>query len=309
MQCDTNGEEAGRPWWRTPAARALLDQDHLAVACLDQGLRHVAVSAAIERLTGQSEADLIGRTPVEVSGDRLRDAESAYTRVLDTGEPLHEMRFSTATATESDVERHWVLDAYPVVDHGERLGLLVVARDISELVRADRARDAATDVLALRARSDPLTGLANRTALFAELEGSVRASEPVTVVFCDLDGFKAVNDTHGHGAGDQVLRAVARRIRHAARAGDLPARIGGDEFVVLVRAALDERGQGEIVERYRSAIAQPVYVDGARFELAVSVGVAVAGAGDSADDVLRTADQLMYADKRRGRPSAHTGRQ
>jgi diguanylate cyclase (GGDEF)-like protein/PAS domain S-box-containing protein len=309
MQCDTNGEGAGRPWWRTPAARALLDQDHLAVACLDQGLRHVAVSAAIERLTGQSEADLIGRTPVEVSGDRLRDAESAYTRVLDTGEPLHEMRFSTATATESDVERHWVLDAYPVVDHGERLGLLVVARDISELVRADRARDAATDVLALRARSDPLTGLANRTALFAELEGSVRASEPVTVVFCDLDGFKAVNDTHGHGAGDQVLRAVARRIRHAARAGDLPARIGGDEFVVLVRAALDERGQGEIVERYRSAIAQPVYVDGARFELAVSVGVAVAGAGDSADDVLRTADQRMYADKRRGRPSAHTGRQ
>jgi diguanylate cyclase (GGDEF)-like protein/PAS domain S-box-containing protein len=309
MQCDTNGEGAGGSWWTTPAVRALLCQDRLVVACLDVQLRHVAFSPAIARLTGRSETELLGRTPAEVSGDRLRDAEEAYARVLRTGEPLHEMRFTTAAAIEPDVERHWVLDAYPVVEAGEPLGLLVVARDITELVRADRARDAATDDLAHRARTDPLTGLANRTALFAELEGSMRVSEPLTVVYCDLDGFKAVNDTHGHAAGDQVLRAVARRIRHAARAGDLPARIGGDEFVVLVRAGLDQRGQREIGERYRSAIAQPVYVDGARFELAVSVGVAVAGADDSADDVLRAADQRMYEDKRRRSRSGPTGRQ
>jgi diguanylate cyclase (GGDEF)-like protein len=117
---------------------------------------------------------------------------------------------------------------------------------------------------------------------------------PVTVVFVDLDGFKAVNDRHGHKAGDLVLTEAARRIRSVAASADAVARLGGDEFVIVFRDPATKE-----IERVRRVLHDPIpLAGGGRAELVASIGVATRRPGESADDVLARADQAMYRDKR-----------
>lgn len=141
------------------------------------------------------------------------------------------------------------------------------------------------------ARVDALTGLANRRTFFEQLEGLEGTG---AVLYCDLDGFKAANDTYGHTTGDAVLQIVARRIESLTRDGDLIARLGGDEFVVLC-PGLPAEGATALAERLRSALDDPVVVEGTPIELGLSVGVAVAQRIDEA--AVEAADAALYADK------------
>lgn len=144
---------------------------------------------------------------------------------------------------------------------------------------------------------DTLTGLADR-ALFldrvtAALERAERSSTEVAVLFCDLDGFKQVNDVHGHAAGDRVLRAVAQRLAAQVRAADCVARLGGDEFAIL----LEDAGDAErVVARVEEAAGAPVPVDGGEVRPRMSVGVARAraGGGLGTDELVQLADHAMY---------------
>ncbi|WP_163547256.1 GGDEF domain-containing protein [Candidatus Frankia nodulisporulans] len=162
---------------------------------------------------------------------------------------------------------------------------------------------------------DPLTGLGNRMLFDAEVADAVQDHRahgtPVGLLYCDLDEFKAVNDTLGHAAGDELLRAVAGRIRGAVRRGDLAARIGGDEFAVLLRdLGNDPRAVGELTaQRVREAMYNPLRVHGHDRRVSVSVGLAVvaaAGPLEGPEELLRRADRAMYAAKsgRRRRPAA-----
>jgi diguanylate cyclase (GGDEF)-like protein len=162
--------------------------------------------------------------------------------------------------------------------------------------------------LRFRALHDPLTGLANRALLMDRLESalarSLRSGARVGVAFMDLDGFKDVNDRLGHGAGDEVLCAVADRLQAATRQGDSIARFGGDEFVVL----FEETGSAEVlrraVERLRTAIVAPIETRaGAVVLVDASIGAVLSeDSHDDPDDLLRGADAAMYDEKRvRGR--------
>ncbi|MFD4527918.1 diguanylate cyclase CdgB [Streptomyces sp. NPDC058470] len=125
----------------------------------------------------------------------------------------------------------------------------------------------------------------------------------LAVLFCDLDGFKSINDRFGHNAGDAVLIEVARRLTHVVRDGDTVARLGGDEFVVLADG-LGRADAQDLAVRLRNAIIPPIRVDGRAVRVGASFGIGWAHCGMTADEVLKSADERMYIEKR-SRPKAH----
>jgi diguanylate cyclase (GGDEF)-like protein len=149
---------------------------------------------------------------------------------------------------------------------------------------------------------DALTGLPNRSLLMDRLDHALRASTrdgtPVAVLFCDLDGFKAVNDTFGHQAGDAVLVESARRLAGVVRPGDTVARLGGDEFVLLCPGAGTAAAVSAITTRIEHALRAPVVLAGGQeVGVGVSVGSALSVAGDGPGELLDRADEVMYAVK------------
>jgi diguanylate cyclase (GGDEF)-like protein len=157
-----------------------------------------------------------------------------------------------------------------------------------------------------QARTDALTGLGNRRGLQEAVDRASRAVpfRPFAVVLADLDGFKAVNDEHGHAAGDQVLIVVAERLRRAVRPDDLVARLGGDEFLVLSAAAGGLVTAGALSRRLVEIISQPIALAGTGSAVTVgaSIGVALLEEGSDAEAILRQADHAMYAAKSAARP-------
>jgi diguanylate cyclase (GGDEF)-like protein len=158
-------------------------------------------------------------------------------------------------------------------------------------------RGAAIKTLRRLADTDALTGVANRSGVFAVLNSLLGRREPVGIVYLDLDHFKEINDRYGHSTGDAVLSAVAGRLRRVVRAPDVIGRIGGDEFVLVVRDA-DERALSHLVDRVSSVLGEPVTVKDATIPVHASCGIAVAAHGGNASDLLAAADSRMYRDKR-----------
>lgn len=156
-----------------------------------------------------------------------------------------------------------------------------------------------------RALHDNLTNLANRGGLFESLDllaDPAEASEgrPCAVLYGDLDRFKHINDTYGHAAGDRVLREVAERLRRQVRPGDTVARIGGDEFVLVIDAVSHEQAAMEIAERIRNSLSEPIDLGSVRLPATASFGVAV-GRDHQASALLDRADGALYEAKRLGR--------
>jgi diguanylate cyclase (GGDEF)-like protein len=177
----------------------------------------------------------------------------------------------------------------------------------AELVATHIGNVEAWDALTHEATTDLLTGLPNRRSFVdrfgAEMARSRRFAHPLSLVLLDVDHFKAVNDTHGHLAGDEILTTMAGVIAKEAREGEMIARIGGEEFAVL----LPETDAGAAVsaaERMRRAVADAGF--GGVGRITISLGVAEMRAGDEPDDVLRRADQALYAAKARGRNATHS---
>jgi diguanylate cyclase (GGDEF)-like protein len=175
-------------------------------------------------------------------------------------------------------------------------------------VTASRAqRDRLQDALEHQAGHDSLTTLANRARVLELIEAGLhrgqRSGALVGLLFVDLDHFKAVNDTHGHRAGDDVLRETAARMRSLVRTGDTVGRLGGDEFVVLVESLTsDERGPVELAERLIAAISMPVRTGGHDVMIGASIGVAInRDGGTDAAALLHEADAAAYRAKAAGR--------
>ena len=159
-----------------------------------------------------------------------------------------------------------------------------------------------------RALHDPLTGLPNRRFYLQELDEALRRAatdsrtQRVGVIFLDLDGFKYVNDSLGHHAGDLLLVEVAERLSSVTRTGDLTARFGGDEFALLCPNVGSDATALALGRRVNQALADPILIGEAEFHVSASVGVAVAPRiADNGDALLRDADAAMYAAKQRGR--------
>jgi diguanylate cyclase (GGDEF)-like protein/PAS domain S-box-containing protein len=169
-------------------------------------------------------------------------------------------------------------------------GLVVTGQDVRDLHEA-RQR------LEYLARHDPLTGLPNRTLIYERLEVLVESGRPLALLYVDLDQFKAVNDTWGHEAGDELLRAVSQRLAGGVGAADLVARFGGDEFVVLAEGIDDAAAATAVAGRLERVLRAPYLLSCGTVGIGASVGAVVARPGGSADALLASADQAMYARK------------
>jgi diguanylate cyclase (GGDEF)-like protein len=177
----------------------------------------------------------------------------------------------------------------------------VILQDVTEHRIAQERLDRA-------ARQDSLTGLTNRAELLRRLAGIDADTEGpyVAVIFVDLDGFKRINDTQGHQVGDEVLVAVARRIRSVVRPEDTLARIGGDEFVVLCPRLADPLDARAVADRVRATLDGPISVSSGSLRLGMSVGIASARADALAQaDLMRRADMAMYRAKAAGGNRVH----
>lgn len=175
------------------------------------------------------------------------------------------------------------------------LGIVVMARRLR----------ASHQVLWELARRDELTGVGNYRALNERLVEEVsrhrRRGREFALILIDLDGFKQVNDRHGHALGDQLLHAVGQRIQQCVRRTDTVARMGGDEFVVLLGGVEQAGDAYAIAESIRASLARPFALDGARVQVSASIGVALHPEhGTEKKSLLRSADTAMYAAKRQG---------
>ncbi|SBT93543.1 diguanylate cyclase/phosphodiesterase with PAS/PAC sensor(s) [Streptomyces sp. DI166] len=284
---------------------------------LVQGSSDVIMIAApngILRYVSPAAAGVYGRSAEELVGTELAN----LIHPEDLGCVVHEVRrFLAASPGEEPTTRiecrfrsgdgGW-LNVESTVNrhHG---GLIFNSRDVTERVRLQAQ-------LQHNAEHDPLTDLPNRALFTKRVQQALsgrRASDRgaalrgTAVLFIDLDGFKAVNDTIGHQAGDELLVQAARRLQEAVRHGDTASRLGGDEFAALIvgdgtrdRAAR-ERNILELADRLRVTLSQPYSIDGNDVRVAASIGVAFAEPGLGAGELLRNADLAMYRAKAAGK--------
>ncbi|MFF1559503.1 putative bifunctional diguanylate cyclase/phosphodiesterase [Streptomyces sp. NPDC058279] len=269
----------------------------------------IAAPTGTLRYVSPAAAGVYGREAEELVGSEL----ATLIHPDDLGRVVHEVRrFLAAPPTEEPTTRiecrfksgggEWLNVESTVNRH--QGGLILNSRDVTERVRLQAQ-------LQHSAEHDALTDLPNR-ALFTRrvrqaLTGRRAGDHSTAVLFIDLDGFKAVNDTIGHQAGDELLVEAARRLQDSVRAGDTAARLGGDEFAALIlgdgnrdRSAREYQVR-EIADRLRTTLSQPYRISGNEVRVAASIGVAFADPGITPSDLMRNADLAMYRAKAGGK--------
>jgi len=261
---------------------------------LDDG-RIVEANESLASMLQRSTDELVGRTLRELTHPEDVRASQSHRAQLELGvvdSYLVDQRYRRRDGA--------YLTTRTRVSVSEDDGILFAIHHIEDVTEERRTAEQLTHA----ARHDELTGIANRSYFMQVLEQRLTGSRPglVGLLFIDLDHFKVVNDSLGHARGDELLRQVAQRLEGAVREGDLLARFGGDEFVVV----LDGRGgpvdAATAAERLRAAVHPAVTVDGHEFFVTVSIGWSTNhDAGMSPDEMLRDADAAMYRAKSRGR--------
>ncbi len=260
------------------------------------------VSPAVERLLRYQASPLVGRALIDLIAPEDQGLARTYLReagrAREVSAPI-EWRFRQPDGSVLHAE----IIATNLLEEPAVRGIVLNSRDVSERKRLEQQ-------LTHQAFHDPLTGLANR-ALFRDrvshaLTLARRQGHAISVLFLDLDDFKKVNDSLGHAEGDRLLVAAADRFRSCARAADTIARLGGDEFAILIEDLNGGDGQASLLERLSVAMARPFMLSGNEVHVSTSIGIAVATADDTADDLLRNADMAMYTAKRRGKARSET---
>jgi diguanylate cyclase (GGDEF)-like protein/PAS domain S-box-containing protein len=264
----------------------------------DKGQEIVYVNPAFERITGYAAAEVLGRNPRFLHGEDHEQPGVAALRVAS-----REGREATALIRNyrKDGSLFWnELRVAPVRDEAGRVTHFIgVSSDVTERVRYQ-------EEIERHANYDSLTGLPNRNLLndrIAQvLAKSDRSQRPVAVVYLDLDNLKRINDSLGHAMGDQVIAAVGARLAGAVRTGDTVARVGGDEFVVVLADLKHEDDAVRVAGKMLNFVGTPLKVETHDFVLSASAGVALypKDGGDAAT-LLRNADTALYRAKADGR--------
>jgi diguanylate cyclase (GGDEF)-like protein/PAS domain S-box-containing protein len=274
--------------------RNAFDQAPIGKALVSPEGRFTRVNSALCGILGYSEQQLLETTFQTLTHPDDLDTDLDHLHRLLAGESeayAMEKRYQHA-----DGHHIWALLSVSIVrdEAGAPLYFVSQIQDISE---QRQAAERLTD----QTLHDALTGLANRV-LFGDrlshaVERSRRSKERVAVLFIDLDRFKAVNDSLGHAAGDELLRQASERMRRAVRPADTIARFGGDEFTVLCEDLGAVNDAGWVADRLSDTLERPFDLFGREVSIGVSIGIAVADRHDSAETVLAKADAAMYRTK------------
>jgi diguanylate cyclase (GGDEF)-like protein/PAS domain S-box-containing protein len=261
------------------------------VCVFDGDGRILLANPALQRFTGRTAEELMGRRfwEVFVVPEHVLLAQDAVARAMATGVAYPQ----EGDWLDAQGRRRRVAMQNDVVpdQSGQPWAIACVGLDVTE----QRQRE---EQLHRRAQTDLLTGIPNRSALFDVLGRMLdpRTGSGCGVLFCDLDDFKVVNDEHGHAVGDRLLAEVASRLREVADPGNVVARFGGDEFV-LVCPHQDAVRLRSLAARVVDRISAPYPGPVGPLSVGVSVGTATAGPGEEPDDLIGRADQAMYGAK------------
>ncbi|MBU1237049.1 MAG: diguanylate cyclase [Gammaproteobacteria bacterium] len=271
---------------------------------LDEAGRIVFANPAAERLLGRSKAELVGQSAHRLFHNHREDGQT-----LSEDECPIQRAQGSGRCYRGEGEVIWgrsgepfpvEVNACTLMREGHPAGVVVAFQDISERWHAQaKIRELAFH--------DAVTGLPNRRLLLDRLNQALaqtnRHPHFLALLFIDLDGFKDVNDSLGHAAGDELLSVIARRIESVVRTSDTVGRLGGDEFVVLLPELAEAGDAGDVAKKVLSACSEPVVMRGRLTTVSASIGIAVSP-GDGNDDaveLMRKADQAMYDAKDAGR--------
>ncbi|MFO8044950.1 MAG: diguanylate cyclase [Halomonas sp.] len=276
-----------------------LNQAHDPVLVTDREARIVFANAAFESLTGYRAADVMGKTPALLgSGEQSPDFYRKMWKALENNEAF-QGRFINR---RKDGSRYYVEQSIaPVLNPlGRRTHFISTSWQVDELVEREKA-------LHTMATQDKLTGLLTRRAgdeaLYKAHHEHLANARPLSVIICDIDHFKTVNDTFGHLAGDRIIQLIARVINQQARSDDPTIRWGGEEFLIVLQA--NRPAAMGLAERLRLAVEQ--LQDAEVGQVTLSLGVAEMLLGESIEQLLGRADGALYRAKRSGRNRVMSG--
>lgn len=270
----------------------LVDNLPDALIRIDEEGRTIFANLAARRLRGNN-----GEGTWQVSDEVLKELTNCRIAAFET---MTVQRYEYEIQTPLGLrifESRFVPEPSP---DGRPRSVLLVSSDLTDSRHNDRE-------IAHRASHDDLTDLPNRSLFLSHLDVALDQVErsgvgQIAVIFFDLDNFKVVNDSLGHASGDELLKAVARRLSTAVRPGDVVARLGGDEFTVLLSSTDSIDLAMQVAERMRVSLATPILVAGRELIVTASVGLAVATTGkESPDELMAWADAAMYRSKAQGR--------
>jgi diguanylate cyclase (GGDEF)-like protein/PAS domain S-box-containing protein len=278
--------------------RKAFDDSRVGMALVSLDGSFQRVNRALCDICGRSENSLLGQRFAEIIYSADREQEVEALREIADGESYGYRGETRCEHTRGHPV--WIsLTVSPVYDSQGALGYLIAQmEDIS-------ARKESEERLTRQALHDSLTGLPNRT-LFADrvrMASARRSAQGFAIIYLDLDGFKLVNDTLGHAAGDHVLIDVARRLERLLRAGDTLARLGGDEFALLCEGVAESEAK-TISDRVIHSLTQPIVVQDREIIQAASIGISLYGPGvnvEDPDEMLGEADMAMYRAKAAGK--------
>jgi diguanylate cyclase (GGDEF)-like protein/PAS domain S-box-containing protein len=276
--------------------RGILDNVYEGIITIDEAGTVQSFNKAAERIFGYAAAEAIGHNVKMLMPSPYTEEHDGYLeryhrertpRIIGIGRKVFGLR------KNGEVFRmQLAVTEIKQIDRSMFIGLV---RDIS-------MEEAARERIEFLALHDPLTGLPNRAQFSDVLEATLKRGGAHAVLFIDLDGFKPINDSLGHEAGDEALKAVASRLRHAVAADDFVARLGGDEFVAILRDIPERNTAAAIAERLIAAISQPLTLLGNPSRLGASIGIAmIPEHGNQANAVLTAADNAMYSAKHAGK--------
>jgi len=265
---------------------------------IETGPEIVYVNDAFTRLTGYTSEEVLGKTPRILQGEEtdFREKEKIK-QALEKQEPVR----ATLQNCSKDGTEYWVdLSILPLRDRqGEISHFAAIQRDITELKKLEHD-------LQVLCRTDPLTTAANRRAfneiLSQEFSRFQRSNQEYALIMVDLDHFKVINDKHGHQVGDQVLMEVTERCRDKLRVHDMIARLGGEEFCIILPYTSQDQAKQVAVRLQEAIKEEPIIVDGLRVSITLSAGVSLVSSCDQdGHDAVDRADQKLLHAKKLGR--------
>ncbi|WP_158549323.1 sensor domain-containing diguanylate cyclase [Lysobacter silvisoli] len=284
--------------------RMLADYSHDVVVRMRADGERLYVSPSAKDMLGWDPADMLGSRWDLVHPEDRAQQSRVMREVIASGEP----QIALYRVRHKDGHYLWVeavTRTIPSEDRAGEMDIIYAGRNVSARIAMEQALAASRQELEQLARIDTLTGVANRRQFEERLSDALKRLQrhelQVAVMYLDVDHFKHINDTHGHAAGDDVLRVFARRLLNNVRASDFVARLGGDEFVVLVEdAALPEAAEA-IARKLIQVMRAPIATDGRQLSVTTSVGIGCSGRPTDAKALISAADAALYEAKRAGR--------